>query len=138
MDQPLIDAFWSHVDKSGDCWIWTASVGSHGYGNAFDGKVRTAHRMSWEIANGPIPRGGWVLHRCDVKRCVNPAHLYVGTHEQNMRDAAERRRMRRVLTEDAVEWIRTKPLPLRRMARILGVSQRAVQHVVRGLTRKCG
>lgn len=96
--------FWAKVDKtSSACWLWTGYLfGSLGYGgiSMSRGKrrgsqgPRYAHRVSWELANGPIPPGQCVLHRCDVPRCVNPDHLFLGTHRQNMEDAARKGRLR--------------------------------------------
>ena len=73
------DRFWSKVDKSGECWLWTgASHGKDGYG-AFKsppGMSRLAHRVAWQLTHGSPPPEGLVLdHLCRVRRCVNPAHL---------------------------------------------------------------
>jgi hypothetical protein len=58
-----------------------------GYGAiAVHGRMLKAHRVSWELAYGPIPAGLYVLHRCDVRDCVNPEHLFLGTHEDNQKD----------------------------------------------------
>lgn len=83
--------FWSKVDKSGDCWVWTAYVQDSGYGwFRLQGRSVRAHRVSYELANGPIPEGLYVLHSCDNKLCVKPEHLRVGTHAENVREAVER------------------------------------------------
>src|SRR5262245_49640461 len=71
----IAERFWSRVNKTDTCWLWTAGVmGRTGYGGfRFDGCVRGAHRFSWQLAHGPIPGGAHVLHRCDVRLCVNPS-----------------------------------------------------------------
>ena len=83
--------FWSHVDKSaepGGCWIWTGALNAAGYGRVYWEKTRhnIAHRVAYQIALGAIPKGMFVLHRCDNPRCVNPDHLFLGTHQDNMKD----------------------------------------------------
>ena len=87
------ERFWSKVNKTEGCWLWTGGK-NYGYGQFWDGrKPQQAHRISWGIHCGPIPDGLWVLHRCDVPSCVNPAHLFLGTHTDNMRDAATKGRL---------------------------------------------
>lgn len=89
------ERFWSKVDVRGpdECWLWMRGCGSGGYGQVWrEGRNWQAHRVAYEFTRGPIPDGLWVLHRCDVPNCVNPAHLYVGTHKDNVRDRVERGR----------------------------------------------
>jgi hypothetical protein len=74
-----------------ECILWDKSISNTGYGHAWrNGKSVGAHRAAYEDANGTIPQGLFVLHRCDVKQCVNPDHLYLGTPKDNARDAIER------------------------------------------------
>lgn len=89
----FVERFWAKVDTSGDCWIWKAGVSKYGYGAV--GKRRwssTAHRVAYEIANGEIPKGMLVRHKCDNPPCVNPAHLELGTHADNTHDMVVRGR----------------------------------------------
>lgn len=81
--------------KESGCWIWTGHKYPNGYGaiKAF-GKMVLAHRLSYELHNGPIPDDLHILHSCDVRSCVNPSHLRVGTHAENMQEAKDRGRMR--------------------------------------------
>lgn len=85
--------FFSKVDTSGECHIWTGAISDTGYG-AFklDGKLMGAHRAAWIIAHGPIPGKAEVCHSCDVRSCVNPAHLWLGAHEENMDDMVSKKR----------------------------------------------
>ena len=84
------DVFESHFIKVEGCWIWTATKNSNGYGSY--GK-RLAHRVSYEIYNGDIPDSTCVLHKCDVRECVNPAHLWLGSRKENMQDCKAKGRM---------------------------------------------
>jgi len=93
--------FFEYVDKEScpsGCWIWWANRNILGYGRAaFRGGVIKAHRLAWALFNGPIPKETpYVLHNCpcgDIPSCVNPNHLWLGTHAQNMSDAGHKGQM---------------------------------------------
>jgi hypothetical protein len=79
--------FWDKVRIGDGCWEWTAHAHISGYGIFRVGrKLEKASRFSWSLANGPIPRGMLVLHRCDNPSCVRPGHLFLGTHQDNADD----------------------------------------------------
>lgn len=93
----LSDRFWEKVDRSGGpdaCWLWIPTPPAHGYGVIkWHGKSYRANRVAWELTNGSIPEGLWVLHNCpsgDNPRCCNPAHLYLGDVRDNARDMVEK------------------------------------------------
>ena len=93
--------FMSHVDTTGDCWLWTGglrgvAVDGGKYGQFVkDGKTMLAHRAAYELFVGPIPEGMLVLHICDIPLCVNPKHLRTGTQADNMQDAVRKGRLDR-------------------------------------------
>ena len=73
------------------CWEWARVRNQHGYGQLrVAGRMVYAHRLAYELGVGPIPDGMHVLHQCDNPRCINPAHLSLGTHSQNMKECSER------------------------------------------------
>lgn len=87
--------FWDKVNKktATECWEWTASKDYCGYGRfVFRDSLLSAHRVSWEIHNGKILNGFHVLHKCDNPGCVNPTHLFLGTHQDNMNDRGAKNR----------------------------------------------
>jgi hypothetical protein len=134
------EQFWSLVDKRGptECWEWTGPR-LKGYGRfVFEGKWR-AHRVAWEMAAGrPPPAGLEVCHSCDNPPCCNPAHLWVGTHAENMADMAAKGRSRGTLSpgvrldEMDLEMIRVlrRRLPRRAIANRFGVSEPTIQKIV--------
>ena len=93
--------FWAKVNKDGPmmahmtspCWVWTAAKSIQGYGQfGIARKLCRAHRVAWTIANGPIPLGLLICHRCDNTSCVNHNHLFLGTSLDNSRDMVSKGR----------------------------------------------
>jgi hypothetical protein len=101
---PLANRFWAKVDRRGpdECWPWTGAGGRQKSGRS--GHIRiepergsrnvAAPRVAWELTNGQIPKGLFVCHHCDNAKCVNPAHLFVGTASDNVRDMVQKGRGR--------------------------------------------
>lgn len=89
--------FWNKIRVTKGCWLWTGCTrGSKEYGAIrFKSKLYRAHRFSWIIHYGPIPEGILVLHTCDNPLCVNPNHLFLGTHEDNIEDCKNKGRLNR-------------------------------------------
>ena len=86
-DNPDCTRFWDKVNKTDTCWLWTGNTEKIGYGIfKLKGKALKAHRLSYAYHKNSIPAGNMVLHRCDVRNCVNPDHLFLGTQTDNMRD----------------------------------------------------
>lgn len=92
-----LDFFWTKVDKngSGGCWLWKSYRNERGYGLMTlpgGGKNIRAHRWLYEQLHGPLKPGEWLLHKCDVRHCVNPDHMFIGDHEANMADKKAKKR----------------------------------------------
>lgn len=138
------ERFWSYVEKSGECWTWTG-FRDRGYG-FFHRKgigTRGAHRFAWIIANGEIPSGLCVMHKCDNPPCVRIDHLMLGTIQDNRRDCVEKRRNamgNRIntskLTLENVREIRAAgwSKPTKVLAKKFGVSRNSICNVLSGRT----
>jgi hypothetical protein len=90
-----IDKFWKYVNKTNNCWEWTRSLNSQGYGNFSLGqhKVYRAHRWIYEyVHNKKLPKDIYVCHVCDNPKCVRPDHLFEGTQKDNMQDMIQKKR----------------------------------------------
>lgn len=99
MNADQIARFWSLVNKTDSCWLWTGRFSKSGYGKFLArgtgiGRNQRAHRVAWMIANGPIPVGLFVCHRCDTPACVRLDHLFLGTPKENTNDARIKGRLR--------------------------------------------
>lgn len=95
--EKLVERFWSQIQKSSSCWLWQGALQTNGYGTIWVGRAHSSrvgvHRLAYELARGAIPPKLLVLHRCDVKNCVRPSHLRIGTHQANTTDAQEKGRL---------------------------------------------
>jgi hypothetical protein len=134
-------------EPNSGCWIWTASLHHLGYGQiASGGKLQKAHRVSWALHCSEIPDGMHVLHHCDNRACVNPDHLFLGTHQDNMADMARKGRGRSgdnrgvlngnaVLTNGDVQFIKDRVasgISQAAVARHFEVSPMTVSRIITG------
>lgn len=90
-----MSAFWSRAGRGAldECWLWSGARTGAGYGVVtLLGREVSVHRLAWELERGPIPVGMSVLHRCDVRHCCNPAHLFLGSQADNIADMVSKRR----------------------------------------------
>lgn len=125
--QSLEERFWAKADKSGECWLWTGAMSRNGYGNFnFEGKYPGAHRVAWILAHGPIPENYFVCHSCDVKRCVNPSHLFLGTSADNQTDMANKGRSTRGERHPNVKLTTEQVLEIRRIFSMTGLSHQKI------------
>lgn len=141
-DKEKID-FNTKINSDG-CWEWTGYVGNHGYGVIrANGKNQQAHRFAFEVLVDAIPEGLYVCHKCDNRVCVNPDHLFLGTHQDNMDDMDRKGRRatgenfgKTKLTRDAVLDIRARysELGRYRLAEIHNVSPQTVYQTAKRIT----
>lgn len=136
-----VAVFWAKVEKTAGCWFWTGGLTDKGYGaHHKDGRKISAHRYSYELHKGPLGKLH-ALHSCDTPRCVNPDHLNAGTHQQNMREAKERKRFNnpggevhpsaKLTAKQAMEVMATET-PGAELARKFGVSKSTIYAIRNG------
>jgi len=146
-ERPLSERFWEKVNQGSEdqCWEWIGTRNNKGYGRVYVSREKGpkfSHRVSWELINGHIPEGKYILHRCDNPPCCNPAHLFVGTHLDNIRDMIAKGRRRDIscvlrgedvpkskLTYNDVKFIRESNLSCGSLGSILGVSGSTIKAV---------
>lgn len=141
-------SFWDKVDKQSrpqGCWPWLGSQFDKGYGQVSPHyrvgiKSSRAHKVAWILTHGPIPEGLHVLHRCDNRLCVNPTHLFLGTHQDNMDDKVSKGRQAHNRGERAggvklssyqVLEIRSDPRTQKVIAQDYGIGQMSVCRIKR-------
>lgn len=130
------------INEETGCHEWTAHRHTFGYGGfKLNGKSYGAHRIAWVIANGPIPEGMCICHKCDNPCCVNHEHLFLGTHSDNMADKARKGRCPKMpnqkgekhyqhrLSKKDVLKIRSMKETYATIAKMYGVSKSAIQHI---------
>lgn len=144
--------FFKHILlQENGCWLWSSYVHKNGYGRVIiDGKVRLSHRISWLIHRGQIPsqidgHKTFICHTCDNRACVNPDHLYLGNHIQNMNDMKVRNRadrrygnknkaakLNREKAQEIRKFYHDNSLSQDKVAFIYGVSQKTISDIVVG------
>ena len=141
-----MDRFWSKVQKTESCWMWQNSCYTNGYGKFhYMGKHKRAHRVAWILVYGEIPKGLYVLHRCDEKRCVRPDHLFIGTQKENIRDAMQKKRFKPCRLPTSVETLAHIKAQyerglggVKKLAKMLHVSRQTVLRALNGVQRHSG
>lgn len=138
------ERFWKYVKKTRKCWLWTGSKSGGGYGQFWTNNIMVkAHRFSWELHNGKIPQDMLICHTCDIKNCVNPSHLFLGTGQDNAKDRESKGRgnqpkgekhYRAKLSETEVKKIRMLHKKSKRtqeqLAAQYGVAQSLISRIV--------
>lgn len=143
LSKDRVFGFWRHVKKTPTCWLWTGNLCAPGYGIYKPEKnkpAKSAHRMVWEMNYGNIPPGLLVCHKCDVRNCVRPDHLFLGTQLDNNRDAKNKGRHCHAETHgmaklkwkqvNRIRQLRKMGWKLREIADVFGVTQQCVWQIV--------
>ena len=157
MKKPILDRLESKITKGDGCWEWTGSVAPNGYGKISSiyagGKTipEMVHRVAYREYVGPIPSGAFVCHKCDNRKCVNPAHLFLGTPKDNTQDMLRKGRNKsaprpgelnptaRLSNSEAaaIRRLATWGYPRKWLAEAFFVSTVTVGEIVRGESYRC-
>jgi hypothetical protein len=138
------EKFWSNATWQGECLVWNKDLHKDGYGQlTYHRKYYLSHRLSWILTFGDIPKGLYVLHKCDNPPCINPNHLYLGTQQDNVNDMYSKHRDNNLfgskhgmalLTEDQVREILklydTGTIQIKQLAERYGISKTGIYHIV--------
>lgn len=148
MTPDVVARFWAKVDKTAECWLWTAGVDWDGYGifhlpRLFGrGRSVRATRLAWELEHGSAPGRALVCHRCDNPTCVRPAHLFLGTPKDNFHDCLAKGRYSPKGTGNAAakltavdvvkirEMYATSSLSQDEIAYMFGVKQNTISRII--------
>ncbi len=131
----------SYVKKNRKCWLWIGTKSPTGYGQlSWEGKKYAAHRLAYIVYKGEIGKNLFVCHLCDNPSCVNPEHLFLGTHKDNMKDAKLKKRMRKTVLNieksEEIKMLIQKKTPLDEIAKRYQVSKFAIYDIKYGKTWK--
>lgn len=130
----------NYSESETGCWNWNGLIDHKGYGRntlgTSNGISARAHRASWQLHFGEIPNGMLVCHKCDVRNCVNPNHLFIGSNADNLKDMVNKNRSplgekhwKHKMTDDEIELVRLSEFSGRTLAKLFGVSESQISNV---------
>jgi hypothetical protein len=135
------ERFWDKINKTNSCWLWTGRPDDSGYGVIrYKGKKTKAHRLSWFLHFGHVPKNLHVLHKCDTPPCVRPDHLFLGTDLDNAQDRDKKKRRKplqgelhgaaKLKSEDIIA-IRQSTASAKDIARQFGIDRNYVYKIIK-------
>ena len=143
MPDPLKIRLEAKTVKTNKCWLWEGVIDKYGYGRIMkEGKRVGTHRAAWMVYKGEIPDGLQVLHSCDVRNCVNPKHLFLGTHAENHLDKCDKDKVawgdqhwNCKISDHDVQVLIESTLSSSMLARIFNISKGHVNYLKKGYRR---